>query len=101
MVAVPHAVSLNVDCSVEAVEAVSHKVHAVCCDGGGSAHEGGCSVFAVVEVPRAMSCKVDAVTMQWVQYPTRWMQYVVTEDAVPMKVDALSLQSLQCPVHCP
>ena len=29
------------------------------------------------------------------------MQYVVSEDAVPMKVDAVSLQWLQCPWHCP
>ncbi len=42
---------------------------------------------------------VDAVPIQWMQCPTRWMQYVVMEDAVPMKVDAVILQWLQCPVQ--
>ena len=31
----------------------------------------------------------------------RWMQYVVTEDALPMKVDAVMLQWLKCHLHCP
>ena len=31
------------ECSAHAEHAVSHKVDAVCCDGGYSAHEGGCS----------------------------------------------------------
>ena len=38
-------------CSAQAVDAVSHKVDAVCCDGGCRAHEGGCSDAAVVAVP--------------------------------------------------
>ena len=40
MVAVPHAVSLSVNCSAEAVDALSQKMDALCCDGRGSAHEG-------------------------------------------------------------
>ena len=46
---------LSVYCSGEEVYAVSHKVHAVCCDGGYSANEGGCSVPAVLSVPQALS----------------------------------------------
>ena len=55
----------------------------------------------MVAVPPAMSSKVDAVPMQWMQCPTTWMQYVVTEDAVPLKVDAVILQWLWCPLQCP
>ena len=40
------------ECSAHAVEAVSLKVYAVFCDRGCSAHEGGCSVPAVVAGPR-------------------------------------------------
>ena len=83
------------------MDAVSHKVYAVRCDGGCSAHEGGCSVAAVVPVPPAMSSKVYAVPMQSLQCPTRWMHYVVKEDAVPMKVDAVFLQWLQGPLQFP
>ena len=43
-------------------------------------------------VPPRVSLNVDAVPMQCMQCPTRWMQYVVTEDAVPTKVDAMRLQ---------
>ena len=32
---------------------------------------------------------VDAVPMQCIQCPTRWMRYAVMEDAVPTKVDAV------------
>ena len=55
----------------------------------------------MVAVPPAMSGIVDAVSMQCMQCTYRFMQYVVTEDAVPMKVNAVSLQWLQCPLHCP
>ena len=81
--------------------AVSHKVDAVCCDGRCSAHKGGCSFAAVVAVPPAMSSKLDAVPMQWIQCPIGWMQYVVKGDAVPMKVDAVLLQWLQGPCNFP
>ena len=74
------------------MDAVSHKVDAVCFVGGCSAHQGGCGEPAVVAVPPTFSLNVDAVPMQCMQCPTRWMQYVVTEDAVPTKVDAVSLQ---------
>ena len=43
----------------------------------------------MVEVPTTLSLKVDAVPMKWMHCPTRWKQYVVTEDAVPMKGDAV------------
>src|SRR3712207_8368176 len=39
----------------------------------------------------ALSENVDAVPKHCMQCPTRCMQYVVTEDAVPMRVDAVSL----------
>ena len=38
------------------------------------------------------SLNVEAVPMQWIQCRTRWMLYVVMEDAVPMTVDAVKLQ---------
>ena len=71
---------------------MSEKVDVVCCEGGCTAHEGGCSVAAVVAVPPAMSGNMDAGPMQWMRCPTLRLQYVVTEDAVPMKVDAEILQ---------
>ena len=103
-------------CSAHAVDEVSHKVDALCCDGGLSDYEGGssdpgvtavhcsatsavCSVAAVVAVLHSVSLNVDAVLKQWMQCPTRWMQYVMTDDAVLMKVNAVSLQCLQCPLH--
>ena len=44
----------------------------------------------------AVPMKVDAVLMQWMQFPSRWMPYVVMEDSVIMKENAVILQSLQC-----
>ena len=44
-----------------------------------------------------VSLKVTAVPMQWMQCTYRLMQYVVTEVAVPMKVDAVPL-ALSCNV---
>ena len=44
-----------------------------------------CSETSVVVVPPALSGNVDAV-------PRQWMQYVVTEDAVSKKMDAVILQ---------
>ena len=70
---------------------VSTKVFAVCFEGVCSAHEGGWSVAAVVAVPPAMSGNLDAVPVQWIQCPNRWMQYVVMEDAVPRMLDAVIL----------
>ena len=55
----------------------------------------------MVAVPLAFSWYVDAVVMQWMQCLKRRMQYVLLEDAVPMKVDAVKLQCSQCPPHCP
>ena len=40
----------------------------------------------------AVYLNMDAVPMQWMQCPTKWMQYVVTKDAVPTNMDAVSLQ---------
>ena len=92
MVAVPHAVSLSVDCSAEVVDAVCHKVDAVCYDGRCSAHEGGCSDPEVVAVPPALSLKVDTVPMQLLQCQRSQMLYVVMEDAMLLKVDTASQQ---------
>ena len=47
-------------------------------------------------MPRAFYLNVDAVDWQWMQCPRRWMTYVVMEDSVIMKEDAVILQSLQC-----
>ena len=44
----------------------------------------------------ALSLNVDALPMQWMECPTRWMQYVMTYDAVPMKGDAVIMQWFQC-----
>ena len=72
--------------------AVSHNVDAVCCDGGCSAHEGGCSDTAVVAVPPSGFLNVDALAMQRMQCLSRCMQYVVREGAVPTTVNAVRLQ---------
>ena len=42
----------------------------------------------MVAVPPAVSLNLEALLMQCMQSPTSCMQDVVTEDAVPMKVDA-------------
>ena len=49
----------------------------------------------MLAVTTALSGNVDAVVMNWMHCPTRWMQSVVTEDAEPMKVYAVMLQVLQ------
>ena len=48
----------------------------------------------MLSVSPALSGNVEAVVMQWMQCPTRWMQYAVMEDAGPMKVNAVMLQWL-------
>ena len=50
----------------------------------------------MIAVTPALSGNVDAVPSQWMQCPTRWMQYVMMDEAVLMKVDAVSLKRLQC-----
>ena len=55
----------------------------------------------MVEVPHAGSLNENAVPLQWIQCPTRWMQYVMTDDALPMKVHAVFLYWLLCPLMCP
>ena len=45
----------------------------------------------MVAVPPALSLNVDAVPMHWLQCDRRWMQFVVTEDALLTKVDAVSM----------
>ena len=40
----------------------------------------------------AVPMNVDAVPMLCMLCPTRWMQCVLTEDAVPMNVDAVLMQ---------
>ena len=53
----------------------------------------------MVAVPTALSENLDAVPRHGMQSLTRSMQYVVTEDAVPLKVDAMILQWLQSPLQ--
>ena len=72
------------------MDAVSHKADAVCFVGGCSASQGGCSELAEVAVPPTVSRNVDAVPMQCIQCPTRWMRYALTEEAVPTKVDPVA-----------
>uniref|UniRef100_A0A914R6D7 Phlebovirus glycoprotein G2 fusion domain-containing protein n=1 Tax=Parascaris equorum TaxID=6256 RepID=A0A914R6D7_PAREQ len=88
-------------CRAHAVASVLLKVDGGRCDGGCSAQQGGYSDPAMVAVPPATSGKADAMPMQWMQCPTRWMQYVVTEDAVPMKLDAVILQWVHSPLQNP
>ena len=78
------------------MNAVSHKVDAVCCDGGCSAQEGGCNDPAEVAVPPSVYLNVDALLTQWMQCPSLWMTYDMLEDSVIRKDDAVILQSLQC-----
>ena len=85
-------------CSVNAVDAMTPMVNAVCCDEGCSATSVGCSVPAVVVVQRACSLHMNSVPMQWRQCHRRWMQYIVTEDAVLTKVDEACCD-LGCSAH--
>ena len=73
------------------MDAVSHKADAVCFVRGCSDHEGGCGEPAVVAAPPTVSLNEDAVSMQCMQCPTRWMRYAVTEDTVSTNVDAVNL----------
>ena len=50
----------------------------------------------MVSVHTVVFLNVDAVPRQWMQCHTSWMQYVVSEDAVPMKVDAVILKWFPC-----
>ena len=45
----------------------------------------------MVAVPPAVYLNVDAVVMYWMQCPSMWMPYVVMEDPVIMKEDAVIL----------
>ena len=49
-----------------------------------------------------LSWNLDAVLMQRMQCPIVWMQYVMTDDAVLMKVHAVShnVEALWCVVVC-
>ena len=49
----------------------------------------------MVAVTPALSVNFDAVPMLWMKSPINWMQYNMTDDVVPMKLDAVSLQWLQ------
>ena len=82
----------QVECSAHAVDGVYLKVYAVCCVEGCSAHEGGCCVPAVFAMPLALSYNVHAGVMQWMWCLTMQMLYVLLEDTLPTKVDAVSLQ---------
>ena len=118
MVSVPATLSLNVDavpmqcmqCPTRLMQyfvkqdSVSMKDDAVTLQSlqcTCSATSSGCSVPAVVAVPPALSLNVDAVPMHCMQNLTRCMQKVVTEDAVPVKVDAVITHWLQCSLQCP
>ena len=46
----------------------------------------------MVVVPPGLSLNLDAVPMQWLQFQRSWMLYVVMEDSMLTKVDAVSLQ---------
>ena len=79
-------------CSAHAMAAVSLKVDAVCSVGGISGLEGGCSDPVVVAVPPAGSLNENALPLQWIQCPTKWMQYEMMDGALPMRDDAVILQ---------
>ena len=86
------AVFCDRGCSANAVVAVSHQVDSACSDGGCSAHEGACSVPSEVAGPPAVCMNLEAVLRQCMQCPTRWIQHVVTEDAVLRMLDAVILR---------
>ena len=46
----------------------------------------------MVGEPPALCCNVDAEVTQWMQCLIRRMQYVLWEDAMPVKVDAVIVQ---------
>ena len=56
-----------------------------------------CCVTAWFALHPAWSQNVAAVRMQWMLCPTRWMQYVMMDDAMPMKVDAVPMPWMNCP----
>ena len=62
------------------MDAVSHKMDAVCYDGSCSVHEVGCGITAVVAVPPELSFNVYAVPMQWMKCSTRWRQGCSAQD---------------------
>ena len=72
-------------------------------DCGCRAHECGCGDPAVVAVSPSGSLNVDAESMQWMQCRKRWMQYVVSEDAVPdcecSETEVIAV-CLQCHFNC-
>ena len=51
----------------------------------------------MVAVLPSVFLKVNAVPMQWRQCTKRFMQYVVTENAGPMMMDAVMLQGCRYP----
>ena len=53
----------------------------------------------MIAVSPALSLLMDAVVMQWTQCLTRRMQYVLSDDAVPMKVHVVNPQWLHCPLQ--
>ena len=55
----------------------------------------------MLAVPPALSGNVEAVVMQWMQCPRRWMKSILMEDSGPKKVDAVMLQWLQYPLLFP
>ena len=55
----------------------------------------------MVQGPLALCWNVDVGVMQWMQCLTMRRQYVVSENAVPMKLDAVNQQWLQCPLKFP
>ena len=89
-------------CSAHAMAAVSVKVDAVCCVRGGSGHEGGCKDAAVVAVHMqchlswmlcpCSRCSTTCTVPEFGCSAHAVMKYVVMEDAVPMKADAVILQ---------
>ena len=81
--------------------AVSLKVDAVCCVGGSSGHEGGCSDPAVDAVPPTGSLNENVVPLQWIECPIRWMEYVMWDDSLPMKVHAVFHNWLSIPFCVP
>ena len=55
----------------------------------------------MVAVTPALSVNFEAVPMQLMQSPTSWMKYDRTDDVVPMMLEAVSLQWMQCLLRCP
>ena len=106
-----HGIVRELGCRDQASDAVYHKVNAVCCDGGCSAHEGGCSVPPVVAVTRNCpemlmqclysGCSVSSVIAVCLQCLFSWVQcsYSGCRDPCPVSECGCSAHAVIAVYH--